>query len=180
MKRSLLALVLMSITSFALVAAAKLVLIGDPEVHFQAVGPAGLKINGSAPTLAGKEEGDSLVLTAQATSLETGIGLRDHHLKKYINADAHPKISFKVKKSSLKIPEDGKEVSGKVNGTFTLNGQSKPTSFAYKAKRTGSDLHVQGLGDIDIRKFGIEVPCYLGVCVDPIVKVKVRFKLRDK
>ncbi|HEX9619557.1 MAG TPA: YceI family protein [Polyangiaceae bacterium] len=180
MKRPVLALVSLSIIAFAFVAAAKLEVIGKSEVRFQAVGPAGLKINGSAPSLTSKEDGESLVLTAPADRLETGIGLRDRHLKKYINAEKHREITFKVKKSSLKVPDDGKEVSSKAKGSLTLNGQTKPTSFAYKAKRTGSDIHVQGLGDLDIRNFGIEVPCYLGVCVDPIVKLKVGFKLRDK
>jgi polyisoprenoid-binding protein YceI len=173
------ALVLLS-TTFAVAALARFELIGDSEIQFQAVGPAGLTINGTASSLSGKEEKDSIVLTTSAKGLKTGIGLRDRHLRKYINADKHSEISFRVKKSALEVPEDRKEVESQAKGVLTLNGQTKPVSFVYKAKRTGSDVHVQGRGEIDIEKFGIEIPCYLGVCVERTVKVKAKFKLRGE
>jgi polyisoprenoid-binding protein YceI len=71
-------------------------------------------------------------------------------------------------------------VKAKGKGDFTLNDVTKKLPFSYKALRTGSDYHVQALATVDIRDFDIEVPCYLGVCVDPKVKLKVKFKLRDK
>ncbi len=64
---------------------------------------------------------------------------------------------------------------------LTLNCVTKSQTFKYKAKRTGSDYHVQALfsGPVDITKHNVEVPCYLGVCVEKDVKVKAKFKLRD-
>ena len=87
---------------------------------------------------------------------------------------------LEVAKSALKFPGNDEEKSGEATGKFTLNGKSDDNfKVKYKAKRTGSDLHVQGSTAIDIREFQIQVPCYLGVCVDPHVKIEVKFKLRD-
>jgi len=58
-----------------------------------------------------------------------------------------------------------------------MHGVTRPVRFRYRALRTGSDYHVQGLTQVDIRDFNVKVPCYLGVCVHPTVKVK--FELRE-
>ncbi len=166
--------------TLAFAAHAQFVGIGASSVQFQAVGPGGLKIDGSGGGLTVKESDAKLTVKAPLAGLQTGIGLRDKHMKKYLNVSQHPDAQLVVGRSSLKLPEDNKTVEGSATGQFTLNGKTKPVPFSYKAKRTGSDYHVQGLAEIDITEFGIEQPCYLGVCVDPKVKVKTKFKLRDK
>ena len=60
-RRSALPLFLASLT-FAAVAHAGLSSIGDSEVDFLAVGPAGLKIEGSGSGLSAKETGDKLAV----------------------------------------------------------------------------------------------------------------------
>lgn len=161
-------------------ASAQLVDAGDVDVRFLAVGPAGLTINGQGSDLHAKDDGKRLEIDASVTDLKTGIGLRDEHLKKYIQADQYPKAKLVVDRSSLTFPSDGKDTTGTATGQLTLHGVTKPLKFSYKARRTGSDFHVQGLAAIDIRNYGIETPCYLKVCVEPDVKLKVKFKLRDK
>jgi polyisoprenoid-binding protein YceI len=106
--------------------------------------------------------------------------LRDNHLRGYLNTSKHPAAKLVVDRSKLKLPDDGKTSQGSATGDFTLNGKTKPLKFRYKAKRTGSDYHVQGMADVNIEDYGIEQPCYLGVCVEPSIKLKVSFKLRDK
>jgi polyisoprenoid-binding protein YceI len=162
------------------VADARLVDAGDVEVRFLAQGPAGMKINGSAPELRASEDKDQLSIVVPVTNLKTGIGLRDKHLRKYLQTDKYPEAKLVARRSKLKLPEDKRTVRGKATGAFTLHGVTKPLSFQYRAQRTGSDYHVQALAEVDIRDFDIEVPCYLGVCVDPAVKLKLKFKLRDQ
>ncbi len=166
--------------TFVSVAHAALVGIGKSDVSFRAVGPGGLKIDGSGSSLTTKESGGVITLEAPLTALKTGISLRDDHLKKAINANKHPKAVMEVKRSALKFPDDKKSLEGSATGDFTLNGTKKPLKFSYKVSRTGSDYHVQGLATVDITKFNLEKPCYLGVCVDKDVKVKVKFKVREK
>lgn len=159
---------------------AKVTRIDKTEVKFLAVGPAGLKINGTGSDVNVDEQDGKYVLTTSLKDLKTGIGLRDQHLKKYIASDKHPQAKLVVAKDQIKLPEDNKESTGSAKGQLTLHGVTKPVAFNYKIKRTGSDYHVQAMFDVDITKHDIEKPCYLGVCVDQNVKVKVRLKVRDK
>lgn len=174
------AAVLVSLLTIAATAQAALTAIGSSRVEFRAVGPGGLKIDGKGSGIKASESGGALKVTAPLTNLKTGISLRDKHLKKALNVKKHPTARLAVKRSALDFPADTKTTTAAATGQFTLNGVTKPVKFDYKAKRTGSDYHVQGRMEIDITDFKIEKPCYLGVCVDKDVKVKVQFKLRDK
>ena len=153
--------------------------IDKPEVKFTAVGPAGLKIDGSGDILSADDDGKRIVLKASVRNLKTGIGLRDSHTKKYIEAEKFPEATLKVDRSALKFPEDKKKSEGKATGKFTLHGVEKDLPFHYTAERHGSDLVIDGRAKVNILDHKIEKPCYLGVCVDPEVKIVVHFKLRE-
>jgi polyisoprenoid-binding protein YceI len=178
-RRSNLVLVAASVLSISLVASAKLESVGDSELRALANGPAGMKIQTESGGLKTEEKDGKVTITAPLTNIKTGIGLRDKHLRNYLKTDKHPNATLVVERSKLKLPDDKKTTRGSATGKLTLNGVTKDHKFTYKAKRTGSDYHVQGLSEIDIRDYKIEVPCYLGVCVKPDVKIKVKFKLRD-
>ncbi len=180
MKNKILIATTTATLSIALLASAKFENAGDVNIRFQATGTAGMRIKGSGSTLSAKEKDGRLIITAPVTNLKTGIGLRDKHLRKYLETDKHPNASLEIARDKLKLPADQKATKARATGKFTLHGVTKPVKFTYKANRTGSDYHVQALSTIDITDFGIEQPCYLGVCVDKKVKLKVKFKLRDK
>lgn len=180
MKKSRAALAALAALTVSLAASARFEGAGDVDVRFSVKGPAGMKINGEASDLKASEKNGKIKITVPVGDLKTGIGLRDKHLKKYLETDQYPEATLVVDRSSLSLPENDKTVTAKGKGDFTLHGKSKKLAFSYKALRTGSDYHVQALAQVDIRDFDIEVPCYLGVCVEPDVKLKVKFKLRDK
>jgi polyisoprenoid-binding protein YceI len=166
--------------TLAYAASARLEDAGDVEVLFLATGPARMKISGAASDLKASEKDGKLTITVPLTNLKTGIGLRDRHTRRYLHTDKYPEATLVVARSKLKFPENDKSTSSKATGDFTLNGVTKPLGFHYLANRTGSDYHVQALATVDIRDYDIKIPCYLGVCVDPEVKLKVKFKLREK
>ena len=174
-------LIAVAALALPLVAHAKLKDAGDSDVKFRAKGPAGMKIAGDAGEVKAEENNGKLVIRVSAKSIKTGIGLRDKHLKGYLEADKCPDIKFEVERTKVTMPADGKTVSGEVTGSFTLHCVTKPMTFKYQAKRTGSDYHVQALPKkpLDIRDHNVEVPCYLGVCVDPLIDLNIKFKLRD-
>jgi polyisoprenoid-binding protein YceI len=163
----------------ALAANAALTSVGESTSGFRAVGPGGLKIDGTGKGVKASEAGGILTIVAPVNDLKTGMSLRDDHLKKAIHTDKHPTATLAVPRASLQFPEDGKSVTGSTTGKFTLNGVTKDLKFEYKVTRTGSDYHVQGKAQIDITAFKIEKPCYLGVCVEKDVQIKVQLKLRE-
>lgn len=165
-------------TAVALTAAAA-PSVSQSEVRFLAKGPAGLNIEGTGGSLVAAESEGKIRLGLAANSLKTGIDLRDTHLRKYLEADKYPTITIAVPRSGVNKPAEGAVTEGRVQGDVTMHGVTKAVPIQYKAARAGNTYLVQGLMSVDIRDFKIEVPCYLGVCVDPNVKVKVKFKLQD-
>jgi polyisoprenoid-binding protein YceI len=178
--RFLAVIVALLATSLVIAAHAAWTLIDTPTVEFLALATAGLKISGESPDLAADETNGKLTLTAGLTDLKTGIGLRDSHLRKYLETAKYPTATLIVERSSLKIPDDNEIVMAQSTGQFTIHGVTKPMPFEYQAKRMGSDYLVQGKLKVNLADFKIEQPCFLGVCVDNDVKVKAKFKLRDQ
>jgi hypothetical protein len=65
-------------------------------------------------------------------------------------------------------------------GMLSVHGVSKPCSIHYRVEQVGSgEFRVRGTTRIDLRDFGIDVPSYLGVHVDPGVGIQVDFSLHD-
>jgi polyisoprenoid-binding protein YceI len=167
-------------TSLLIAANAAWTLIDTPAIEFLAVATAGLKIAGESDALSATEEGGKLTLTASLTDLKTGVGLRDTHLRKYLETEKYPAATLIVERGSLTIPADNEITTAQGAGQFTLHGVTVAMPFEYQAKRLGSDYLVQGKLKVKLDDFKIEQPCFLGVCVDNEVKVKVKFKLRDE
>lgn len=154
--------------------------VGTPDLAFTAVGPGGLKINGTSDSMKAFEDQGKLVFKVNLTNIKTGIGLRDNHTKKYLGTDQWPDASLTVDKSAVKIPEDGKKSSGSAPGKFRLHGVTRDVKVAYTVEKHGSDFAVEGHFGVNIIDHKIEKPCYLGVCVDDNVKVDAKFKLKQK
>lgn len=173
--------VALAATTYAVVASAKYKFAGDQGVKFEALGPAGMKIIGTSPDLKAESDGNKVTFRASVKTFNTDepTGLRDKHLRKYLEADKYGEATFVVDADKIKVPEDGKESEGEAVGKFTLHGVTKDQKFKYKVKRTGSDLHSRGSFRFNIEDHKIEQPCYMGVCVQPNVDVKVKFKLRE-
>lgn len=180
MKSARILLTAFAALTVSLSASASFVDAGDQDIQFQATATGGMRIRGEGSGLTASESGGKLKITVPVTNLKTGIGLRDRHLRKYLETSKYPEATLEVSRGKLKLPANDGSVESSATGDFTLHGVTKPVTFNYKANRTGSDYHVQGRATIDITNFKIEQPCYLGVCVDTEVKLKVKFKLRDK
>jgi hypothetical protein len=80
-------IVTMSVAGFAALSSAS-----DAHVSFQASGPAGMKIEGTTPDLTVADDGTNVVVTVPLGNLNTGIALRDHHMKeKYLEVPKFPR-----------------------------------------------------------------------------------------
>lgn len=166
--------------SLAFSADAKMARAGGAAVTFLAVGPGGMKIEGKSNDIKLSEDGDILVITVPLSALDTGIELRDRHMKdKYLEVGKYPTAELRVPKSALQLPADGQTSSGDARGTMKLHGQSKPVTFHYEAKKNGAAYVVKGHVDVNMNQFGIEVPSYMGVTVKPDVNVNVAFGAVD-
>lgn len=167
--------------STAVVAEAQLSASGTPDVHFVAVGPVGMKIEGKTSALSVKDDGKTLTIDIPLSDLHTGIGLRDRHMRdKYLEVGKYPDAKLVVARSALGLPDDGATKEADARGTLVLHGHQKTVGFHYSAHRTGQSYSVSGRLQLDVRDFAIDVPSYLGVTVKPAVTVSVRFSARDR
>jgi predicted outer membrane repeat protein len=170
MKHKLIALSVLALTALA---HAKLSGSGG-EVSFTAVGPGGLKIVGNTSQINVKEDGANVVVSVPLSNVDTGISLRNKHMKeKYLEVDKYPNAELTVARASVK------EGSGTAQGTLKIHGQTKPVSFSYNASKNGSAFAVTGSMRVNIKDYGIDVPSYLGVTVKPDVDVAVKFNATD-
>jgi polyisoprenoid-binding protein YceI len=173
--------VLSTAALFTSLALAQVESTGGATATFDAAGPGGLNIHGSTSDLAAAEKDGKVIVTVQLRNLTTGINLRDEHMRdKYLEVEQFPTAAVAVKRSDLKFPSKGSESKGTVTGTMTIHGVTKPVSLRYDAAGHGDKIAVDGTSEIDMRDFGVEVPSYLGVGVDPHVTLKVHFKVVDR
>jgi len=148
---------------------------GEGGASFIGTGPAGFKMEGKTKAVDVKDDGKNLTVTVGLKELDTGIGLRDSHMRdKYIEVAKFPDATLVVPVAGLK--EDGSETESK--GTFTVHGVSKEITFKYKATCKAGTCDVEGTAGVNIKEHGINVPSYMGITVKPDITVSVTFQVK--
>jgi polyisoprenoid-binding protein YceI len=141
---------------------------------------AGLRIEGTTRELAISERDGELVFQVPLSGVDTGIGLRNRHLRNALDVAHFPEAELRVSRKALVFPAPGKSAESDAPGTLNLHGLSRPCSVHYRAEQgVSGEYRVRGTIHIDMRDFGIETPSYLGVHVEPAVAVQVDFSLHD-
>lgn len=152
---------------------------GATSASFSGTGPMGFKIDGKTKAVDVKDDGKVLSIVVNLKDLDTGISLRDRHMReKYLEVEKFPEAKLDVPVDSLKVPEDGKSLDGEGKGTFSVHGQSKEITFKYKATCKAGVCDVEGQADINYKDYGINVPSYMGVTVKPELVVKTTFQVK--
>ena len=152
---------------------------GESIAQFQGSGPAGFKIEGKTKDVDVKDDGKNITVIVKLTTLETGIGLRDDHMRnKYIDVAKYPDATLTLPTASVKL-EDGKTNEGEASGTFGVHGKTKNIPFKYKASCKVGVCDIEGNADINLKDYDINVPSYLGVTVKPDIKVKATFQMKN-
>ena len=141
---------------------------------------AGLRIEGITRELGISERDGELVFRVPLSGVDTGIGLRNRHLRAALDVAHYPEAELRVPRKALVFPAPGKSAESDAQGTLTLHGVSRPCSVRYRAEQGRSgELRVGATLQIDMQDFGIETPSYLGVHVERAVAVRVDFSVRD-
>ena len=148
-------------------------------VRFSMQGTAGLHVDGVTHELLVTKREGSLVFRVPLSGLDTGIGLRNRHMRGYLDVTNFPDAELHIPRKGVAFPSPGKTVESDIRGALTLHGISRPCSIHYRVEQgQPGEYRVHGTTRIDIRDFGIEVPAW-GVRVDPSVGIDVDFTSRD-
>jgi polyisoprenoid-binding protein YceI len=123
---------------------------------------------GMVPDTSQPLDGDLLV---DLQTLETGIGLRDDHLRrKYLEVERGPTYS-QARLRNIRVDK----LSGKTpfHAVLLLHGQSKEVTGTADIKPEGDGYRLNASFPVRVSEFGIPEPTYLGVGVKDEVVVRV-------
>ena len=116
------------------------------------------------------------VLTVDLRTLDTGIGLRNEHMRDhYLEVGKGEGFDTAVL-SDVDLGEVAAEnLHGRTRftGTLLLHGVSKAVAGPADVRRDGTSVHVDATFPVTLADYGIPKPRYLGIGVKDVVQVKV-------
>jgi polyisoprenoid-binding protein YceI len=115
-------------------------------------------------------------LTVDLQTLETGIGLRDRHLKdNYLEVTKGPEFS-EARLQDIRVDRlDGKTT---FRGVLTLHGQKREVTGTAQIKPDRNGYRMEATFPVKVADFQIPEPTYLGVGVADEVMVRVNLNAR--
>jgi polyisoprenoid-binding protein YceI len=117
-------------------------------------------------------------LAVNLRTLDTGIGLRNQHLREnYLEVDKGPAYdTATLSQINLQgLKPDLPEGKGTFTGSLTLHGQTRTVAGAVDVRPMGADLRVKASFPVNLLDYGISKPRYLGIGVKDTVQVEVAF-----
>lgn len=155
----------------------KALAIGKPralKITVEGQGPAGTLV-GDSGEYYGK-------LTLDLNHLETGIGLRDRHLKeKYIEVEKHPRSTLTLNRVKLSDEELKTGVENRsFEGSLHFHGVERAVHGSFDLKPDGESLNVTARFQILLTDYQVEIPSYLGIQVAETVEIEIVSRLKKK
>ena len=117
-------------------------------------------------------------LVVDLRTLDTGIGLRNEHLREnYLEVGKGPGFdAATLSEIDLdKFNPDAPEGKGSFTGLLTVHGVTRSVTGAVDVRQAGASLRVKASFPVDLTAYSIRTPRYLGIGVKDIVQVEVAF-----
>jgi polyisoprenoid-binding protein YceI len=110
-------------------------------------------------------------LKVELQTLETGIGIRDRHMKNnYLEVEKGPGFATATIEDIRVEKLEGKTV---FTAMLSLHGQKKKVSGAAELQQKDGRIRVQAQFPVKVSEFEIPAPTYLGVGVKDEIQIKV-------
>ncbi|MBY0383565.1 YceI family protein [bacterium] len=140
----------------------------------------GLKFQGKGEGPQGEVSLDSGVVGTfkfKMETLDTGIGLRNQHMKeKYLEVAKYPNSELKIEDVSG-FKQESADGKYEFKGVLTVHGVAKPVTGQVTVKKVAEVLQIKAEFDTKISYFSIPLPAYAGVALKDDVKVSVESQL---
>ena len=135
-------------------------------------------ISGSVTVGASSSRAFDGSLAVDLRTLDTGIGLRNEHLREnYLEVTKGPGFdTATLSEIDLKgFNPDAPAGKGSFTGALTLHGVTKPVTGAVDVRQSGAGLRVKAAFPVNLADYSIRKPRYLGVGVKDTVTVEGAF-----
>jgi polyisoprenoid-binding protein YceI len=131
--------------------------------------------HGEAPVL------EQLTAVVPVKSLNTGMGLRDDHMRKkvFMTGDGQlPDLEFSARESSC-ARAAANQSTCEVSGDLAIRGVPRPFTITLKVTQEGEAYRAVGDGIVKLSEYGIEQPSQLGVRTEDDVKLRFNFTAKQ-
>lgn len=137
-----------------------------------------IALSGSVTISAANPQAFEGMLAVNLRTLDTGIGLRNEHLRKnYLEVDNGP--AFEVATLSgialQGVNPDATGGKGSFTGSLTLHGLTKAVTGSVEIRQVSARLRVKATFPVRLPDFNIPKPRHLGIGVEDTVRVEVDF-----
>lgn len=144
----------------------------------------GLRFDGKGQGVSGvikSEKEISGVLTFALATLDTGIEMRNTHMKeKYLEIEKYPNGKLVITRVA-NFDLQANEQEADFEGLLTIRGVERPiTNGHFKAVRTDSGFQVKATFATKISDFAIPLPKYAGVVVKDDLNIEANLHLKTK
>ncbi len=130
-------------------------------------------------------EGDDLIekstvyLEVDLNSLDTGIGLRNRHMREnYLETDKYPLTYFQGKIISASEDSPG-NYSVQVEGKIFIHGKEKNLNVKGTLTRDGNGYHIQTNFIVKLSDFEIEIPSIMFYKIDEDMDMQLDFYINN-
>jgi polyisoprenoid-binding protein YceI len=108
-------------------------------------------------------------------ALETGIGLRDRHMREnYLETEKYPLAEYAGKLVQLTSNADS-SINIKANGTFSIHGKSQPLTTDIYVTPQSNGYQVRSSFHVMLEEFDIKIPKLAFLKVAEDIQVEVNF-----
>lgn len=124
------------------------------------------------------KEDSELYFEVQLNTLETGIGLRDRHMREnYLHTDKYPLTHYTGKIIESKKTPDGFDV--KASGEMFIHGVKKKLTINAELTKSGKGFKVKSSFIVPLTDYKIEVPSLMFQKIDENMQLELEFYLMN-
>jgi polyisoprenoid-binding protein YceI len=146
-----------------------------------------ISIHGKSTALVGRarilqtDEGlviEDLQAVMPVRTLNTGLSLRDEHMRKYVFATADgelPDVRFSAERAVCSGTADR---TCQLSGALVIRDTSRPFAITLKVDGKGDGFRAAGDGVVKLSAYGIASPSQLGISTTDDVKLHVEFLVK--
>jgi polyisoprenoid-binding protein YceI len=120
---------------------------------------------------------DEVEAAVPVSTLGTGMGLRDTHMRKYVftTSDGQtPDVRLDAG-HAVCGPAGSHDMICQLSGSLAIRGQLRPFAMTLRISESGGTFRAAGDADIKLSAYQIERPSQLGVTTDDEVKLHLEF-----
>jgi polyisoprenoid-binding protein YceI len=129
---------------------------------------------GSSPLSAASASGSDLYLEVDLASLDTGIGLRNRHMRDdYLEVKKYPYATYKGRIAQVRQGDGSSQVTAE--GTLSIHGVDRPASVQCDVDTAGAGYHASCAFQLLLSDYDIKIPKVMFLKLNNEIRLELDF-----